>query len=107
MSLEWKIDVLQALKDKGYSSYRLRKDRIFGERVVQQLRDGDPVSWEVLSRLCDLLQCDIGSILRAVPRGSDNAGQDQASGSASVPGVPQGFFGAAGAGGVTSENSRE
>lgn len=86
MSLEWKIDVLQALKDKGYSTYRLRKDRIFGERVVQQLRVGDPVSWEVLSRLCDLLQCDIGSILHA---------------------VPEGCSGGAAGGGVTPTNSRE
>lgn len=65
MSLKYKIDVLAALKAKGLSTYQLRKQRLLGERVIQQLRDGEPVSWEVLSRLCDLLECDIGDIIHA------------------------------------------
>ena len=63
MPLKYKIDVLTALKEKGYSSYRLRKEKLLGERVIQQLRNGEPVSWEVLTRLCSLLNCDIGDIL--------------------------------------------
>ena len=67
MSLQYKIDVLAALKAKGWTSYRLRKEKILGERVIQQLRDGVPVSWEVLSRLCDLLSCNIGDLLTFTP----------------------------------------
>lgn len=67
MPLKYKIDVLAALKEKGFSTYRLRKDKIFGERVIQQLRDQEPVSWEVLGRLCSLLGCDIGEIITNVP----------------------------------------
>jgi putative transcriptional regulator len=67
MPLKYKIDVLSALKEKGYSTYRLRKDKIFGERVIQQLRNREPVSWEVLGRLCSLLGCDIGEIITNVP----------------------------------------
>ena len=63
MPLKYKIDVLTALKEKGYSSYRLRKEKLLGERVIQQLRNGEPVSWEVITRLCLLLDCDIGDIL--------------------------------------------
>ena len=69
MPLKYKIDVLAALKEKGFSTYRLRKDKIFGERVIQQLRDQEPVSWEVLGRLCSLLGCDIGEIITNVPDG--------------------------------------
>ena len=69
MPLKYKIDVLAALKEKGFSTYRLRKDKIFGERVIQQLRDQEPVSWEVLGRLCSLLGCDIGEIITNVPAG--------------------------------------
>ena len=67
MPLKYKIDVLAALKEKGFSTYRLRKDKIFGERVIQQLRDQEPVSWEVLGRLCSLLGCDIGEIITNIP----------------------------------------
>ena len=64
MPLKFKIDPLAALKEAGYSSYRLRKERVFGERVITQLRNKEPVSWEVLGRLCALLNCDIGDILQ-------------------------------------------
>ena len=63
MPLQYKIDVLAALKEKGFSSYRLRKEKIFGERVIQQLRNKEPVSWEVLGRLCALLECEIGDLI--------------------------------------------
>ncbi len=84
MALRYKIDILQALKDSGWSAYRLRKEKILGERVIQQLRHGDSVSWEVLSRLCDLLACDIGDILTIMPdaRASTRGGiQDTGEGS--------------------------
>lgn len=67
MPIKWKIDVLAALKDAGYSTYRLRKDKVFGERVIQQFRNSDPVSWEVLSRLCNLLNCNVGDIVTYSP----------------------------------------
>ena len=63
MPIRYKINVLSALKEKGYSTYRLRKEKILGERVIQQLRDEDPISWEVLTRLCSLMDCQPGDIL--------------------------------------------
>lgn len=63
MPMQYKIDVLTALKEKGYTSYRLRKEKLLGERVIQQLRDKSPVSWEVLTRLCQLLGCQPGDLL--------------------------------------------
>ncbi len=67
MDIRFKIDVLQALKDKGYSTYRLRKEKIMGEATIQQLRNGEIVSWENLSRICCLLQCQPGDLLEYVP----------------------------------------
>ena len=66
--IQYKIDILAALKENGYSTYKIRKEKIFGERVVQQLRDKEPFSWEVLSRLCDLLECQPGDLLESVPQ---------------------------------------
>ena len=67
MPITYKINVLEALKKKGFSTYRMRKEKIFGERVIQQLRVGDPVSWEVLTRLCGLLECQPGDLLQFTP----------------------------------------
>ena len=62
----YKKDILAALKEKGYSTYRIRQDKIFGQRVLQQFRDKEPFSWEVLGRLCLLLDCQPGELLESV-----------------------------------------
>lgn len=63
MKLCYKIDVLSALKLKGYSTYRLRKDKIFGEAVIQKLRIGDGVGWSTLELICNLLHCSPSDII--------------------------------------------
>lgn len=63
MSVVYKIDVLEALKEKGYSSYVLRKKNLISERVVQRIRQNEPVSWLILGRICKLLECRIEDII--------------------------------------------
>lgn len=63
MPIKYKIDVLAALKEKGYPSTRLRKEKLIGEATIQRLRHRQSVSFEILSKLCNLLECDIGDIL--------------------------------------------
>ena len=67
MPLKFKIDILEALKAKGYSSYRLRKEKILSESTMQLFRKGETNSFELLSRLCQLLDCQPGDILEYVP----------------------------------------
>ena len=63
MQIVYKIDILAALKEKGISTYKMRKEKILGERTIQQLRENQLVSWETISRICDLLDCEPGDIL--------------------------------------------
>ena len=67
MALRYKVDVLGALKEKGYSSYRLRAEKLIGERQLQQIREGVVVSPACLDKLCTLLGCQPGDILEYVP----------------------------------------
>ena len=67
MPIKYKIDVLAALKSAGYTTYRLRKEKILGESTMQQFRSGEIVSTENLSRVCELLNCQPGDILEYVP----------------------------------------
>ena len=73
MEIQFKIDVLTALREKGYTSYRIRKEKIMGESTMTQLRNGELVSWENLSRICGLLQCQPGDLLEYVPGKKDSA----------------------------------
>lgn len=66
MPIKYKIDVLLSLKNAGYSTYKLRKEKLIGESVLQQIREGTPVSWANLERICSLLNCQPGDILEYV-----------------------------------------
>ena len=63
MALKYKINVLDALKEKGYSSYTLRKEKLLSESTIQKLREGEGVAWDNLDTLCRLLDCDISELL--------------------------------------------
>ena len=63
MPIKYKIDVLAALKEKGYSSARIRKERLMGQATLTQLRHGELVSWANIDKICSLLQCQPGDIL--------------------------------------------
>ena len=63
MKLCYKIDVLSALKSAGFSSYRLRLDKIFGEAVIQKFRRSEGVGWDNIETLCNLLSCQPADII--------------------------------------------
>ena len=69
MALQYKINILDTLKEKGYTTYTLRKEKLLGESTIQKLRGGLPVSWENLEMLCKLLDCNIGDIVEYIKEG--------------------------------------
>lgn len=63
MSFQYKVNIMDKLKEKGYSSTRLRKEKLLGESYMSQLRRGDMVSWAALDTICTLLDCQPGDLL--------------------------------------------
>lgn len=63
MPIYYKIDVLSALKEKGYSAYKLRNEKILGESTIAKIRKGEIVSASNLAVLCELLQCQVGDLI--------------------------------------------
>ena len=66
MSVVYKINILQALKEAGYNSHRIRKEKIMGQATLQQLRNGELVSWKNINIICKLLNCQPGDIMEYV-----------------------------------------
>ena len=69
MALKYKMDVLAALKQKGITTYQIRKDKLLSESTVQKLRAGVGVSWENIETLCRLLECQPGDLMEYLPEG--------------------------------------
>lgn len=65
--LQYKLDVLSALKDLGYTTYQIRKNKLLSESTVQKLREGRPISWENIETLCKLLNCQPNDIIEYAP----------------------------------------
>ena len=61
--LTYKIDVLQALQNKGYSTYRIRQKKVINESALQALRTGDMIGIKTLEKLCAVLQLQPGDII--------------------------------------------
>lgn len=66
MAIKYKVDILSALKEKGYSTTRIRNEKILGQSYLQQLRHGDIVSWKTIEKICKLLNCQVGDIIEYV-----------------------------------------
>jgi DNA-binding Xre family transcriptional regulator len=63
MPIKYKVNILDELKAKGYSTYKIRKEKILSESTVQAFRRGDLVSLDNIARVCELLGCQPGDIL--------------------------------------------
>lgn len=62
--LIYKIDVLEELNRNGYNTSRLRKEKILPEKTIQTIRLDKMVGIKTLERLCEILDCQPGDILR-------------------------------------------
>ena len=66
MAIRYKIDIMAALKEKGYPSTRIRDEKLIGQSYLQQIRHGELVSWKTIDTICKLLECQPGDIIEYI-----------------------------------------
>lgn len=71
MPIKYKIDIIAALKAAGYSTYKIRKEKIMSESTLQKFRNGEIVTADNMAIVCRLLDCQPGDILEYVPENED------------------------------------
>lgn len=69
-------DIMQLLAQHGWSSYRIRKERVISEGTMSRLRKGQPVTTETLDVICRLCQCQPGDLIRWVPGPQKEQGKE-------------------------------
>lgn len=55
------------MKQKGLTTYKIKKEKIISETSLQKLREGKTVTTETIAKLCAALDCQPGDILEYVP----------------------------------------
>ena len=63
MPIVYKIDILAALKEAGYNTNRLRKEKLLSEGVIQSLRENKYIALQNISKICELLDCQPADLL--------------------------------------------
>ena len=76
MPLKYKVDVLSALKDKGYNTNKIRTEGLLSQSTLQKFRNQQGVSWENLETLCHLLECQTADLLEYVEEQDENTNQN-------------------------------
>lgn len=61
--LIYKIDVMQAITEKGYTSYQIRNQKLLGENALQSIRANKMIGIKALDQLCSLLDLQPGDII--------------------------------------------
>ena len=67
MPMIYKFNIIAALREKGYTPIRVRKEKILSESTMQKFRTGEMVSTDNIERLCKLLGCQPGDIIEYIP----------------------------------------
>ena len=62
----YKIDILKVLKEKGYNTTCIRKNKLLGEKTLTHIRKGEYISLKSLDVICGLLECDISDLIEYV-----------------------------------------
>ena len=65
--LEFRFDVVEALKEKGYSTYYIRKNTSIGQKTFSDIKRGVVPGIKTIDILCALLGCQPGDMLKYTP----------------------------------------
>ena len=71
MAYRYKIDVVQALCDKGFTSYKIKQNSLLSQGTLKKLKDGGNVTLETLDAVCCMLRCNIEDIIEIKPDDTD------------------------------------
>lgn len=56
--------LFKLLEEKGYTSYRVRKEKILGQATLTAIKNGTGgLDHRSIARLCEALQCQPGDIM--------------------------------------------
>ena len=69
--IRYNKDIMSELKAIGYTSYRIRHEKLLSEKVMTEIRRRK-VTMATLNKICSLLNCQPGDILEYIPDESEN-----------------------------------
>lgn len=64
--------LLKLLKDKGYTTYRIRKEKVIGQATLTAIKNGTGgLDHRSIAKLCKVLECQPGDLMEYVDGDTD------------------------------------
>ena len=63
MNYTYKINILETLKEKGYTTYYIRQHKLLSESTLQRLRNNQTISITTLLKIAEMLKMNITDII--------------------------------------------
>lgn len=64
---KYKTDILKELSSRGYTSTKIRKDKILSQATLQNIRQGKGITTDTINTICIILRCQPSDIIEIVP----------------------------------------
>lgn len=64
--IRYKIDVLKALKEKGYTASVIQKSKLLPGQTVTNIKEGKSITLDTLNKICIMLRCQPGDLIECV-----------------------------------------
>ena len=75
--IRYKIDILEELKKKGYTTTKIRNERILSQATLTNIRNGGAINTTTLNIICSILKKQPGQILEYIPDAATDPEQIQ------------------------------
>lgn len=62
----FKMDIIELLKENGYNTTRIRKEKLIGEKTMQDMKRGIVPGIKTLDTLCRILEMQPGNLIKYV-----------------------------------------
>lgn len=69
---KFKMDIMELLKENGYNTTRIRKEKLIGEKTMQDMKRGIVPGIKTLETLCKILDMQPGNLIKFVPDEKEN-----------------------------------
>lgn len=67
MAIKYTVNIIDELKNKGFTTYRIRKEKLLSEGTIQKFRNNDTnVTLGNIDIICKLLDCQPADIIEYV-----------------------------------------
>ena len=63
---KFKMDIIELLKENGYNTTRIRKEKLIGEKTMQDMKQGIVPGIKTLETLCRILETQPGNLIKYV-----------------------------------------